>query len=48
MIFFVDVIDIILVSILMKNSYFASKNLTKRIKLHQFLKKLDQFETKNN
>jgi len=39
MIFFVGVIDIILVSILMKNSLFASRNLTKKIKLHIFLKK---------
>jgi len=30
----------------MKNLCFASRNLTKRIKLHQFLKDRDQFETK--
>jgi len=38
MICFVSVTDIILVSILMKNTCFTSKNLTKMIKLHQFLK----------
>jgi len=30
----------------MKTPYFASKNLTKMIKLHQFLKIQDQFEVK--
>jgi len=38
MVCFVNVIDIILVSILMKNSCHASRNLTKKIQLHQFLK----------
>ena len=31
MVFFVDVIDIILMSILMKNPCFTSRNLTRRI-----------------
>jgi len=43
---FVDVIDIISVSNLMKNPYFTPKNLTKMIKLHQFFKNRDQFETR--
>jgi len=46
MIFFVDVTDIISLSILIKTPFFASKNLTKMIKLHQFLKIQDQFEVK--
>jgi len=46
MVSFVGVIDIILVSILMKKICSASRNLTKRIKLHQFLKSWDQIETK--
>jgi len=46
-IFYVDVIDIILLSILMKNSCFASRNLMRKIKFYQFLKNWDQFETKN-
>jgi len=47
MVFFVDVTDIISLSILMKTPYFASKKLMKIIKLHQFLKNRDQFEVKN-
>jgi len=48
MISFVGVIDIILVSILMKNYCSASRNLTERIKLHQFLKNRNQIKTKKN
>jgi len=33
------------VSILIKNHLFASSNLMKITKLHQFFKKLDQIET---
>jgi len=44
--FFVSIIDIILVSILMKNPCSDLRNLTKMIKLHQFLKDRDQIETK--
>jgi len=46
MIFFFNVIDKILMSILMKNPCFVSRNLTKRIKLHQILEDWDQIETK--
>jgi len=46
MVFVVGVIDIILMSILMKNHCFVSRNLTKKIKLHQFLKNWDQIESK--
>jgi len=42
MVSFVGVIDIILVSILMKNPCCTSRNLTKMIKLHQFLKSWNQ------
>jgi len=42
MVFFVGVINMIFMSILMKFFCSASKNLTKKIKLHQFLKYQDQ------
>jgi len=48
MICFVCVIDLILESVMIKNHYSASRNLTKIIKLHQFLKKSDQIKTKKN
>jgi len=48
MICFVGVINIILVSILMKNLGFALRNLTKMTKLLQFFKNRDQIETKKN
>jgi len=47
MICFIGVINIILMSILMKNSYSASRNLTKKIKLHQFLKIITKLRLKN-
>jgi len=46
MIFFVDVTDIISINF-ENNSFLPSKNLTKMIKLHQFLKIQDQFKVKN-
>jgi len=46
MIFFVNVTDTISLLILMKTPYFASKNLTKMIKLYRFLKIQDQFKVK--
>ena len=46
MIYFVGVINIILMLILMKNSYSASRNLTKRTKLRQVFKKSNQIKTK--
>jgi len=46
MVCFVGVIDIILMSILMKKFCSASKSLTKNIKLHQFLKNRDQIDIK--
>ena len=46
MIFFVHVTDTISLSILMRIPYFTSTNLTKMIKLYQYLKNWDQFEVK--
>jgi len=48
MICFVYVTDLILESVMIKDHCSASKNLTKIIKLHQFLKKSDQIEAKKN
>jgi len=47
MVYFVGLMGIILVLILMKNFYSASRNLTKKIKLHQFLKN-QHLETKKH
>jgi len=44
MVFFVNITDIISLSILIKTPFFASKNLMKMIKVHQFFKNQDQFE----
>jgi len=47
MVFFVDVTDIISLSILIKTPFFGSKYLTKMIKLHQFLKIRTNLRLKN-
>jgi len=46
MVYFLIVIDIIIVSILKKKNYSTSNNLIKRIKLHQFLKIETKFRLK--
>jgi len=46
MVYFVGIINIILMSILMKNSSCISRNMTKIIKLYQFFKIRDQIGTK--
>jgi len=48
MVFFVGLIDIIVVSILMKNLCYTPRNLTKKIKLHQILKNREQIEPEKN